>query len=72
MTDLTLFAAAFTYFWVVMFDRHPRRCAALAGAILIGTAGVVMKPESQEFFRNLAAFALAALLMSRAWMIWRS
>lgn len=72
MSDLTLFAAAFIYFWVVMFDRHPRRCAMLAGAILIGTAGVVMKPEHQEFFRNLAAMGLAALLMSRAWLIWRT
>ena len=71
MSDMLLFITSFIYFWTVMFDRHPRHCAVLAGLILVGTAGVVMKPEEEQFFRTFAACALAALLVSRAYLIWR-
>lgn len=70
MTDLALFAASFLYFWVVMFDRHPRYCAILGGAILIGSSGVLMRPENEEFYRSLTAMSVAALLVGRAWLIW--
>lgn len=71
MSDLALFAASLVYFWVVMFDRHPRFSAFLAGLIVVGTAGVILKPEAEDFYRSLTTFSVAGLLVGRAAHVWR-
>jgi hypothetical protein len=66
-----LFFSCFAYFWALMFDRHPRISSVLAGVLLIGSAGILFKPDNQQFFYELTAGAMSAILIRRTLILWR-
>jgi hypothetical protein len=54
-----------------MLDQHPRLSAVLAGALLIGTAGTIMKPEHMQFYSEMVKWAIAAIVLRRSLILWR-
>jgi hypothetical protein len=54
-----------------MLERHPRTSAVLAGALLIGTAGTIMKPEHMQFYSQMVKWAVAAIVLRRSLILWR-
>jgi len=67
-----LLAASLVYFWSVMFDRFSRSCTVIGGVILIGAAGMALKPiEDQHMFEIITLAGFSALLLARSWLIWK-
>lgn len=70
--QFALFGASLIYFWTVMFERFSRSCSFLAGVILIGTAGSVLRPHHEgPFFDLLTSAGFVGLLLARSWLIWK-
>lgn len=66
-----LFICAFIYFWAHMFEGHPRVQAILAGGLLIGSAGILLKPGMETFYYHVTAYSMSAIVLRRAWLTWR-
>ena len=71
LVDVVLFLGSGVYFCSLMLDQHPRLSAVLAGALLIGTAGTIMKPEHMQFYSEMVKWAIAAIVLRRSLILWR-
>jgi hypothetical protein len=71
VVDGALFLGSAVYFCSLMLERHPRTSAVLAGALLIGTAGTIMKPEHMQFYSQMVKWAVAAIVLRRSLILWR-
>ncbi len=70
--QFALLAASLVYFWSVMFDRFSRSCALIGAVILVGSAGMALKPiEDQHFFEIVTLSGFTGLLLARSWLIWK-
>lgn len=68
--QFALLGASLLYFWTVMFDRFSRSCAILAGVILVGCAGLALRPpEHDPFYQDITAIGFIGLLCARTWLV---
>lgn len=65
MGEMVLFCASAVYFWQMMFHHIPRIASVFAGVLFFSMAGIVFQTHYQDFYRDLAAMTIAAILIRR-------